>query len=363
MMDVGWTEEKRKRVLDAARADLEGKLWNYCPKLASQYDPTGTGPGVTPGDMFRANYVAASLGHPPPPNLASMYILLCGAETQGVGFTRLDYDRFRNAVGKDLGTGSGNYTPDSVTGIPLQDRSELGIDPWTQRRMWSLIKAIMAASKNPEESRTISVHGDGGRSAFALLQDIVRIQFFAGKWTKRYATYLSRALGSFHNRFTEVGTETAHLVYLQGTCGQIPPGYENPQKYNPGSYMVLEEALERSQRSWQAQLGKYFCVPGTAKKGEPCLWRSVASPSQLAALKLRPKNSVLVLSSATTAKLVGATKQADVGQQKARDAVEAEEKAQKAEKARAANTRKALVATGTVVAGFGAFVGARRLAK
>jgi hypothetical protein len=52
-----------------------------------------------------------------------------------------------------------------------------------------------------------------------------------------------------------------------------------------------------------------------------------------------------------------------VVQQKARDAVEAEEKAQKAEKARAANTRKALVATGTVVAGFGAFVGARRLAK
>ena len=83
-------EEARK---DARKA-LDERLALNCSKEAERWAQitASRSTGPTPGDQFRSAYVAAILGRPLPPTVASMFILMCGGESQGVGFTRNEYN-------------------------------------------------------------------------------------------------------------------------------------------------------------------------------------------------------------------------------------------------------------------------------
>jgi hypothetical protein len=178
-----------------------------------------------------------------------MYVLLCGAETQGVGFTRREYEAFLNRARKDYG--------------------DVGIDPWVQRRMWSLIKAVMFATKSPHIGEALTVHGDQGRSAFALLQDIVYRQYLAGRWNDGLALAMSQALGSRFVSSMTVESGAAATGVLVDNCR---------------NYMHLDGGLLVATRKWQGTLEEDFCTVGTAAPGQPCRWR--ATPSAAALKKL-----------------------------------------------------------------------------
>ena len=333
IFDSGWTDEQRAAAVAEGIRIFEGWSKENCPKIAAGFNPTGTSAsGVSPADIFRASYIAAQLGHPPPPTVASMYVLLCGGETQGVGFTRAGHDRWLNKARKELGP-------------------QIGIDPWTQRKMWSLIKAIMFSVKNPEVTAELTVHGDNGRSAFALLQDITRKQYIAGRWTKQSARSLSRVLGELYPRSQGVDCGPACSGVIRGDCDD---------------YFYLEMALENAQRAWQAVLEESFCQPGSAAAGEPCRWRALPTTRQAAALKRIPKKAVLLIGKAQMGSLLttAARSEETQGETALEQAAAAEAAAaEQAAVERAANKKKALIVTVGVVAAFGVFVGARRLAR
>lgn len=251
----GWgSEEERSRAIHVAQAEAHVALTERCPRRVPQPIATST-QGATPADMFRTVFLAAQLGRPLPPTLASMYVLLCGSETQGVGFTRRDYDLFLNKARKEHG--------------------DVGIDTAVQRRMWALVKGIMFSTKDPSLDAPLFVNGDQGRSSYALLQDIVHRQYKAGRWNPGYAASLSRALG---NQFG-VAWRTAGPIGTSASgwtgCGQ-------------GDYMRLDGGLFRAQRVWMAGLEENFCDPGSRPTGSSdCTWLPLATPAAIAKLARR----------------------------------------------------------------------------
>lgn len=106
----------------------------------------------TPADLFRPIAYAMARKDPLPPTPMSLYVALCGAETQGA-FVK-------------------------PTAYVLK---ALSIPPSTQRKMWSLIKGILAAIDSPLISAKPTAPGDGGRALFPLLQGIVYKQWLEGR--------------------------------------------------------------------------------------------------------------------------------------------------------------------------------------
>jgi hypothetical protein len=83
----------------------------------------------------------------------------------------------------------------------------------------------------------------------------------------------------------------------------------------------------------------------------------------LAALSQVKKRAVLVLNPNVASRLVDAAAAGEEAQADLALKEKEEEKQEAKEEAASENKRKALIATGTVVAGFGALLGARKLAK
>ena len=229
-----------------AEANMLVWLQDNCPKIAGGYVPQSSVAGApTPADMFRDVFYAATIGDFLPPTLASVYVLLCGGESQGVGPTRGEYDSWLNKARKLFG-------------------NKIGIDPSTQRVMWELIKAIMSSTKSPLVTREFDLHGDQGKSAFGLLQEILRKELIFNKtWNRESARFLTTFLSSRYSFSKDYGGGS-----VVSNCGE---------------YMGLEDALIKGQKSWQGLLEEKCEVSGPdgCKK-----WKSFESASSIA--KARP---------------------------------------------------------------------------
>jgi hypothetical protein len=275
--DTGWSDALKDEARQRAAAELEATLLEQCPVMVSSFNPSATSSGgVTPADVFRTAYISAQVGESLPPAISSIYILLCGAETQGVGFSKVEYDKIVNSESSRQG-------------------KSLGIEPFIQRRMWSLIKSIFASCRDPRLSAEMIRFGDQGKSAFAILQDIVRTQWLKGQWNKDFLLALSRFLG---NEYT---------ISSSYSCGDYCSGV---MAGNCGDYLFLEQGVENAQRIWQSVLEDHFCdwnPDGT------CRWSAVPSAEDLAVLKRKkqfnlkrlPRTPILILSPKIADRLEG----------------------------------------------------------
>ena len=286
-------EEARKQ----ARGRLDARLVENCSKEAQRWAQVtasrSTGP--TPADQFRSAYVAAMLGRPLPPTVASMFILMCGGESQGVGFTRNEYNQIwwqaRGVYGQ-------RWT---------------GIDPEVQRRMWALCKSIMFSVEDPSLQKSFTFIGDGGVSAFAALQDIVRNQWRAGNWDDKWVGLLSSYLGSRYSDCEPVIID--NKPYGSPVCDSCGGLATTPGKV-ARSKMGLDESFLAMQQQWQTRL-RDFCDPTKElPKGsnEQCAWKAVASPAAAAAAKtLSPTGSGTIVLSKQQAQALALATGASVG--------------------------------------------------
>jgi hypothetical protein len=273
------SEDEKKRAMEAAKKKLVAELPDRCGNYAQAFRPTATGAGgvTTPADLFRGVFLAAQIGAPLPPTLASMYVLMCGAESQGVGYTRREWNQV-------------NAKAQKVSGRP-------GIDPATQRRMWALCKAIMFAAKEPRAEGQIEVYGDGGYSSFAALQEITRHQLETKKWDRAYAKEVSLLAGN--NRIEHLVADVGD--YATGTVVA-----------NCGTWYGIEHQLYKSMQQWRVQMRDNFCEYG--KNPDPtqiCKWRATASAQQLKALSAGKPNYELVLGAPAVKSLVHAAQTAE----------------------------------------------------
>lgn len=152
----------------AAGAECSRWVSQIASERCNQYTSDGvvrstSAAGVTPADMFRPVAYAWQKGDSILPlTSASMYVALCGRETQG--FVPLSLATYMDNI--------------------VKERKVPGFDQQTKRRMWALIKGIMGAVKEPGLGKegVATAQTDQGRSCFPMLQDIVVRQFRRGVW-------------------------------------------------------------------------------------------------------------------------------------------------------------------------------------
>lgn len=198
--------------------------------------------GVTPADMFRQVAYAAQSGTRLPMSTASIYVMLCGGETQGVGLTRTEYNQLLGRAQVHIGRG---------VGLPKD----------IQRKMWTLIKGIMSAVQDPSLRSDLTQIGDQGRSLMPLLQDIVWNHHIdvargsSGWWNSKFIEYLSDALAS---KWTVRGH----------ACGYVWGGAVDICRVvtkNCANYVELTDPFYKSIRSWQNILKDEYTDPVTGK--------------------------------------------------------------------------------------------------
>jgi hypothetical protein len=246
---------------EEAYKDCQNKLTRLCEDARQGALPSATGSeGVTPSDMFRQCLYNYRSGTPLPMSAASMYILLCGGQTQGFGIPRTAYD--------------------SMVSGPLGGR--VGIHPETQRLMWKLIKGIMFAAEPPELRGDLTPIGDKGRALFPVLQDIVRNEFLRFERTQNggWNIGLAQALSDWLvGHYQEWGTAAKEAGVFTVMCDGATPVRR----------VDLSGVLYESARQWQNQLqekfwrdGKYFFGgTGKVKMGKGMLGLSMTQAKKL----------------------------------------------------------------------------------
>jgi len=166
-------EKIHKATLDQVRKELQSR----CDTLYSiGQNPVKTGISLgdgslmaTPSDLFRPVREAYESGSGVlPMTPASVYVLLCGAESQGFGFSRQEWEQ------KNAGYG-------------------ITIPPPVQRRMWKCIKAIFSAVQHPSAQY---VPGDGGKSSYMVVQELVRTQRESNNFSERSIWMLATELAA-----------------------------------------------------------------------------------------------------------------------------------------------------------------------
>lgn len=154
-------------VENEAERRLHEGLQTDCAAWARNDQAYSAGSMMEPTDFFRKVGITYQLwrnagsGSAPqlPLNASSMYVMLCGGETQGFG---IDRTRYRQLVDR-----ARVARPQIGTGIPVA----------VQRKMWGLIKGIMANVEAPIAEFPV---GDRGKSLMAILQDLVREYYLRG---------------------------------------------------------------------------------------------------------------------------------------------------------------------------------------
>jgi len=208
---------------------VDQKMNNFCSTLSRQSTPRPTGPkGQTPADMFRPLAVKYQQGSRKyPANVSTMYLLLCGEETQGFGFPR------------------GHKFP---SGVRIQ------IPQDTQRRMWRVIQGLMKQAKNPSITAAFSElsDGDDGYSLMPILQDVVYNEWMAGRLTRNTLNYLS----DYALNWTYHYEECPDL-----TRGEIGAGGKPAGGGSCTSRINLAEAFEKSIQTYKNQLRAYYWDP------------------------------------------------------------------------------------------------------
>lgn len=311
-----------QEALEAARKQIGAEATTDCVNrlmaAARSQTPTGTGPGgtVVPGDLFRNviwAYQHPYTSYPKGPRLpldqGSMYVLFCGAETQGWGIPRAEYDKVK-AEAKALGS------------------KAPGIDPLVQRKMWSVIRGIMATTRKPGLGGPGPI-GDEGTLLMPVLQDMIYNEWSRGRWDDKWLTAMSNWLtGRYVSKnVTVCAGEFAPALAPAGGCIQL--------QMNCRGLIQMGPSIWNSLGQWEDSLARNF-REGGRKDGKWILPAKKVSP---AAIK-----GVLVVPIKTGAQIKGAYDKAN-------------------ERVQAAETKKGMIAAASVVAAAGAFVGARRLAR
>lgn len=237
-----------------AEQKLHEELAEMCRGWADADRPYGPGPKLTPADIFRKigfRYQKwVKDGRPAvaprlPLNASSMYVMLCGGETQGFGLSRSRYDQLVAKARK--------RNPKIGGGIPRS----------VQRKMWGFIKGIMANVSDPIGEPPV---GDEGRMLMAMLQDVcreyyIRVQKHGGPG---WDTYLAQLLSD------EVTGDYLHKVwsYPTGELGErLGPGVVQRtascagQKHGYGRHLDLSQTLIDSISKYQGALFAEFWDP------------------------------------------------------------------------------------------------------
>lgn len=199
------TQEQAKIAAIKCQQRAELHMQQFCGELVRIADVSvteGTA-GPQPGDLFRPLVYAWQNGTPVPPCPAAMYLGLCGGEAQEMSL---------------FGRSSGNDT-DPLLGIPRD----------TQRRMWSLIKGIMAASQDPRPGMPLKA-SDNGRSLMPVLQDIVRNLYLAGT---NPAFSRGKGYGFNNETLQRVADKIGRQYTYHIKCPDLDPG-------GPGAYAPSE---------------------------------------------------------------------------------------------------------------------------
>lgn len=230
---------------NAAENELHQQLADMCGDWAAADQPYGPGSALTPADIFRKvgfryqTWVTGGRGRAPrlPLNASSMYVMLCGGETQGFGLDRQRYDQL---VAKARAR-----NPKVKGGIPRE----------VQRKMWGLIKGIMANVEPPIAGPPV---GDQGRMLMAVLQDVSREYYLRA--TKGpgpgWDDYLARLLSDeitrdYHQSVTKrVG---ASVIQRSSTCAGQEHGYSR--------HLDLSQALIDSVAKYEQALLDQFWDP------------------------------------------------------------------------------------------------------
>jgi len=324
LMDDDWTHiQATKNCQEIA----ERQQLAACQRAMAQATPQPTAgtAGPQPSDLFRP-VAYAMQGRPRyalPISVASMFIVLCGGETQGAfqgGVTRDDWRKIVAASKQSTGN------------------SRIGIPQAVQRRMWKLCKGIMAGVNDPAPGKPVM--GDNGLALMPMLQDICwnllrvgtheapsrgnnfgidgdLLTRVSGVVTGKYKTSLTCS-----DAFLE-----AHNFDSPEGAGQVPKAYAN-------CAMMINMA-----GSFSSALRYYQNGLIEAKVlNQDLTWNT--APKK----KLRIPKGLLTFAPATLAKLEKTAEAARQGK-------------------KAVSNRKAAIATTTVVAGAGALWMARRIAK
>lgn len=210
VVDILESQERIRQAGEVCQQRVMQEQNATCQQLVTQATPNDTEEGgVSPADMFRPVMVAMQTHQPLPITTASLFVALCGGETQGAFslFTRQSWLKFVDQHGKGV----------------------LGIPQLTQRRMWTLIKAIMASTREPSYS-SLFAPGDSGRSLFPALLDIVWNMALSGARVKplRAGAAIDDAFVGKISRAITSQYETAHsckdLVEGERAAGPTPFG-------------------------------------------------------------------------------------------------------------------------------------------
>jgi hypothetical protein len=141
----------------------------FCQRLMNQASPEGTGEGsqITPADIFRPIlYAQQKMDVKLPLSIASMYVLLCA----GAAYDDLASAGFSPMVILDISRLYKEQSGNPNIGVPLS----------LQKKMWSLIKGIMASSRCPEIYCPDLPRGTGGHELMPILNDIVLTLYDSG---------------------------------------------------------------------------------------------------------------------------------------------------------------------------------------
>jgi hypothetical protein len=190
-------------VENAAERQLHEQLQTDCAAWARGHQAYSAGTMMEPTDFFRKTgfvyQVWRKSGGPPPRlplNAASMYVMLCGGETQGFG---IDRTRYRQLVAKAKAR-----SPKVGNGIPVQ----------VQRKMWGIIKGILSNVEDPIAEFPI---GDRGKSLMAILQDIVREYYLR-------ATHANRNGPGWDRYLADLLSDEVTKRYTKSVALPIPDG-------------------------------------------------------------------------------------------------------------------------------------------
>ena len=174
-------------------------------------------------------------------NVGAMYVLLCGGETQGFGFSRPEYDKFLAEARKH----------DKKQ--PEQGNNPVGVPPYRQRVMWTLIKGMMT-SISPAGITQAPLIGDSGRSIMPMLQDMVREEWFSGHITSDILQRMGQRLGKEYR-----------LKTLYDGCTCVGPEFRGCDPCYPHATCYVRYGNCGEQRGLADQLGA--ALAGTIVKG------------------------------------------------------------------------------------------------
>lgn len=292
---IGATENEAER-------RLHDDLNTMCAGWARADQPYGPGSLLTPADIFRKlgyTYQGwGGSGSPPelPLNASSMYVMLCGGETQGFGLPR---QRYEELVAKARAK-----NPKIGGGIPRS----------VQRQMWKLIKGIMANAEPPISQPPV---GDQGRMLMAVLQDVVREYNLRASatepgsrgpgWDGYLASLLSDEVTKRyrHNVHITVG---AGVVQRSSSCAGQQHGYGRHMDLGPlliNSVARYQQALfdefwDTSSQQWSTRPNTP--IAGVAKTGT-LVMSAEGSKSVAGSVGriTRPSRSPLIVGSAAVA--------------------------------------------------------------